>query len=68
MTTNIYLSPQIENRLLILAQELGKKEDELIQEAIINYLEDWEDFITARKRLINRPEHYLTLEEVERNN
>ena len=38
---NLTLSPQLENRLSMLAQELGKQEAELIEEALINYLEDF---------------------------
>ncbi len=65
MITNLSLPQQIENRLLLLAQELGRKEDDLIQEAIVNYLEDWEDIRDAQERLSNPPQRYLTLEEVE---
>lgn len=59
------LSSQIENRLSILAHELGKKEEELLQDAIINYLEDLEDIRDAEYRLDN-PESYLTLDELEK--
>ncbi|MBL1210006.1 CopG family transcriptional regulator [Geminocystis sp. GBBB08] len=59
------LSPQVENRLSILAHELGKKEEELLQDAIISYLEDLEDIRDAEYRL-NNPESYLTLDELEK--
>lgn len=59
------LSSQIENRLSILAHELGKKEEELLQDAIISYLEDLEDIRDAEYRLDN-PESYLTLDELEK--
>jgi len=59
------LSPQLENRLSILAQELGKQEAELIEEALINYLEDLEDIKDAEYRLDN-PESYITLDEWEK--
>ncbi len=62
---NLNLSPDLENRLFVLAQQVGRKQDELIQEAIINYLEDFEDLKDANQRLSNPPDRYLTLEEVE---
>lgn len=63
MTVN--LSPNIESRYRILAMELGKKEDDLLQEAIISYLEDLEDMRDGQYRLDN-PESYLTLDEWEK--
>ncbi|NCO74849.1 MAG: CopG family transcriptional regulator [Cyanobacteria bacterium] len=63
MTVN--LSPNIESRYRVLAIELGLKEDELLQEAIISYLEDLEDVRDAEYRLDN-PESYLTLDEWEK--
>jgi RHH-type rel operon transcriptional repressor/antitoxin RelB len=63
---NLSLSPQTENRLLTLAQQLGKNENELIEEAVINYLEELEDIKEAEYRLDN-PEAYLTLEQLEQN-
>lgn len=63
---NLSLSPQTENRLSILAQQLGKNENELIEEAVINYLEELEDIKEAEYRLDN-PESYLTLEQLENN-
>lgn len=62
---NLTLSPQLENRLSMLAQELGKQEAELIEEALINYLEDLEDIRDAEYRLDN-PESYVTLDELEK--
>ncbi|AFZ47295.1 CopG domain protein DNA-binding domain protein [Cyanobacterium stanieri PCC 7202] len=58
------LSPNIENRYKVLAVALGKKEDDLLQEAIISYLEDLEDIRDAENRLSN-PESYITLDELE---
>ncbi len=63
---NLSLSPQLENRLSILAQELGKKEVELIEEALINYMEDLEDIKDAKERLQYPLESYLTIEEMEK--
>lgn len=63
---NLSLSPQLENRLSILAQELGKQEAELIEEALINYMEDLEDMKDAKERLQDSLESYLTREEMEK--
>ncbi len=63
---NLSLSPQLENRLSILAQKLGKKEVELIEEALINYMEDLEDIKDAKERLQYPLESYLTIEEMEK--
>lgn len=62
---NLTISPHLENRLSILAQKLGKQENELIEEALINYLEDLEDIKDAEYRLDN-PQSYLTLDELEK--
>jgi RHH-type rel operon transcriptional repressor/antitoxin RelB len=66
MIKNVHLSPEIESRLSVISQQIGLGEDELILEAIINYLEDFEDMKDAKERLSNPPEHYLSLEEVEK--
>jgi RHH-type rel operon transcriptional repressor/antitoxin RelB len=66
MIKNVNLSPEIESRLSVISQQIGLGEDELILEAIINYLEDFEDIKDAQERLSNPPEHYLSLEEVEK--
>ncbi|WP_330203020.1 CopG family transcriptional regulator [Cyanobacterium sp. Dongsha4] len=60
MTVN--LSQNIESRYRVLAMESGQKEDDLLQEAIISYLEDLEDVRDAQYRLDN-PEFYITLDE-----
>ena len=62
----INLSPEIESKLTNLSQQMGKTEDKLIEEALINYLEDLEDIQDAQERLANPPSRYLTLEEVEK--
>jgi RHH-type rel operon transcriptional repressor/antitoxin RelB len=62
---NLSLSPQLENRLSILAHELGKQKADLLEEALINYMEDLEDIRDAEYRLDN-PESYLTLDELEK--
>jgi RHH-type rel operon transcriptional repressor/antitoxin RelB len=50
---------------MTISQQIGRTETELIEEAILNYLEDLEDIQEAQNRLGNPPERYLTLEEVE---
>ena len=65
MSTTINLSNGIHSRLMTISQQIGRTETELIEEAILNYLEDLEDIQEAQNRLGNRPERYLTLEEVE---
>jgi RHH-type rel operon transcriptional repressor/antitoxin RelB len=65
MTKTINLAENIEERLLAICQQIGREEEELIEEAILNYLEDLEDSRDAQERLANRPERYFTLAEVE---
>ena len=65
MTKTINLAENIEERLLAICQQIGREENELIEEAILNYLEDLEDSRDAQERLANRPERYFTLAEVE---
>jgi RHH-type rel operon transcriptional repressor/antitoxin RelB len=65
MIKSINLSQDIQKRLLALSQEVGRQEDELIQEAIILYLEDCEDLKDAQERRANLPDRYYSLEEVE---
>ncbi|MBF2057791.1 MAG: CopG family transcriptional regulator [Cyanobacterium sp. T60_A2020_053] len=60
----VNLPPNIESRYQVLAMELGKKQDDLLQEAIISYLEDLEDIRDAEYRLSN-PQSYLTIDELE---
>ncbi|MEB3228116.1 MAG: hypothetical protein VKJ27_07010 [Synechocystis sp.] len=62
---NLTLSPDIENRLLMVSQQLGRPETELIQEAVLSFLEDFEDSQDAQQRLQHPPERYLTLKKVE---
>lgn len=65
MSTTINLSNGIHSRLMTISQQIGRTETELIEEAILSYVEDLEDIQEVRNRLINPPERYLTLEEVE---
>ncbi len=66
MIKNVHLSPEIESRLSAMSQRVGLEEDELILEAIINYLEELEDVKDVQERLSNPPDRYLSLEEVEK--
>ena len=61
----INLSPEIASRLSLISQQIGKREDKLVEEAIINYLEELEDIQDAQERLSNPPSRYFSLEEVE---
>ncbi len=65
MIKGINLTESIEKRLLAICQQIGCKENELIEEAILNYYEDFEDIQDANDRLSNCLEQYLTLAEVE---
>jgi RHH-type rel operon transcriptional repressor/antitoxin RelB len=65
MSTTINLSNGIHSRLMAISQQIGRTETELIEEAILSYVEDLEDIQEVRNRLMNPPERYLTLEEVE---
>ena len=62
---NLTISPDIENRLLMVSQQLGRPETELVQEAVLSFLEDVEDIQDAQQRLQHPPERYLTLKKVE---
>ena len=55
---NLTLSPDIENRLLMVSQQLGRPETELVQEAVLSFLEDVEDIQDAQQRLQHPPERY----------
>jgi predicted DNA-binding protein len=61
----INLSPGLKQRLWAVSQKLGRPETDLLQEAVLNFLEEFEDTQDAQQRLENPPEHYLTLAEVE---
>lgn len=66
MIQNVHLSPEIESKLSVISQQVGLGKNELIVEAIMNYLEDFEDIKDAQERLSNPPSRYLSLEEVEK--
>ncbi|MEB3226779.1 MAG: hypothetical protein VKJ27_00210 [Synechocystis sp.] len=60
-----HLSPELQQRLWAVSQQLGRPETDLLQEAVLNFLEEFEDAQDAQQRLENPPEHDLTLAEVE---
>jgi RHH-type rel operon transcriptional repressor/antitoxin RelB len=47
----IELPEDIENKLDVLAKQLGKTQTDCIQEAVIEYLNDLEDLMIAKQRL-----------------
>jgi RHH-type rel operon transcriptional repressor/antitoxin RelB len=61
----IRLPELIEKRLNLLAQETGRTKSTLAREAILEYIDDLEDFYLAEARArMNR--NSISLEEVER--
>ena len=61
----IRLPELIEKRLNLLAQETGRTKSTLAREAILEYIDDLEDFYLAEARArLNR--NSISLEEVER--
>lgn len=66
MIKNLNLPSEIASQLSLLSQQSGLNEDQLILEAILNYLEDFEDRKDAEESLLNPPNQYLSLEEVEK--
>ena len=64
MRLAIQLSPDVEQRLKAVADRTGRSQSEHAREAILRYLEDLEDELTALERL-ERPERRWTLEELE---
>lgn len=45
------LPVELEQSLVLCAKELHKSKSELVQEALANYLEDIQDYISAKKVL-----------------
>ncbi len=60
----IKISDDIENRLHVIAQRMGKSEGYLAWDAVLRFIEDMEDIETANEVLAN-PGKRWTLEEVE---
>ena len=49
-----------------MADSLGKDKDQIVEDAIISFLEDLEDIRDAEARLNDPLESYLTIEEMEK--
>jgi RHH-type rel operon transcriptional repressor/antitoxin RelB len=64
-TLAIQLPPEVEQRLKAIAERTGRSQSEHAREAILRYLEDFEDELIALERL-ERPERRWTLEDLER--
>ncbi|MBK1718519.1 CopG family transcriptional regulator [Thiocystis violacea] len=65
----VQIPPALEERLTVVAKAAGRRPDECVIEAVLDYLEDLEDVRLAEERLINLREgrsSTLTLEEVMR--
>ena len=62
MTVN--LSPEAERRIEELARKCGRPKDELVLEAVLQYLADQDDLELARRRLAE-PGRRKTLQELE---
>lgn len=61
----IRLPPTIEERLAALAQETGRTKTTLAREAILEYIDDLEDYYLAEARA-RRNRKTIALEDVER--
>ena len=61
----IRLPEKIEKRLATLAEMTGRTKSFYVREAIIEHIEDLEDYYLAVHRLENPPERIWSLEELE---
>ena len=61
----IRLDPEIENRLSLLAQKTGRTKTFYAREAILEHLEDMEDYYLAVDAL-QKPGHIYSKEEAKR--
>lgn len=59
----VRLPIEIEQSLMFCAKELNKPKSELVNIALANYLEDVQDFISAKKALAETKKTY-TMEEI----
>ncbi|MGB7416213.1 MAG: hypothetical protein WA902_18565 [Thermosynechococcaceae cyanobacterium] len=65
MTHHLEFPVPVQSLLSSFAQETGLKEDEIISEAVWQYLEDKEDIRDA-KAVLSNPGRQWTLDEVEK--
>ncbi len=61
----IRLPEEIEKRLENLSEKTGRTKSFYVREAILDHLEDLEDYYLAVHRLENPPERVWSLEELE---
>lgn len=59
------LPVELEQSLTLCAKELHKSKSELVQEALANYLEDVQDYISAKK-VLARKEPTISHEDLKR--
>ncbi len=59
------LPVELEQSLVLCAKELHKSKSELVQEALSNYLEDIQDYISAKK-VLARNEPTISHEDLKR--
>jgi len=65
----IELPEEIDRRLERLARMTGRSKADTVREAVLEYLEDWDDFLIAEERMEQRRaglSRTYTLDEVER--
>jgi len=63
---NLEFSQNVQNRLIALSKELHCNINDLVEEAVLDYLADYEDLQEAEARLANPPKRYLNLSQVEK--
>lgn len=61
----VRLPLEVEESLIFCAKELNKSKSQLISDALINYLEDIQDYISAKK-ILARNEPTISQAEMER--
>ena len=65
MQLSIRVSDEINDRLTLLSQKTGRSKTFYMKEAILEYLEDLEDYYLAEYR-INNPEKTYKLDDLEK--
>ncbi len=62
---SVTMDAEIEERLKVIAGELSKPITECLRDAVLQYIEDRQDYLTAA-RALSRSETTITLDEMER--